>query len=154
MAATRGAAALLFRHVARDHHGQDRQHPLEKRRIEARAAGRVRGHRTAHVARAEDLAQHIVAAGHFGPFGREDVVQQPTSAELAQKSPQAFQTGRLRLGLLLEAKDGRQQRLRAGRRLGLADAEIRAIDCNPPIWVSTSIICMRASVPFYCLAPS
>ena len=95
---------------------------LIRRRIKARPRRRILGDSSAHLFRAEDLPEHIVATADIRGFRRQDVVEQAATAELREKTTERFESGR-RLRLFLEsAEDRRRQRLSPGRRLSLADS--------------------------------
>jgi hypothetical protein len=108
-----------------NHHGEHRQHLLEDRRVEAGSRRGALRHGAAHLARAEDLAEDLVAVAHVRGLGAEHLVQQAAAAQLPQQSAEPLDARGLALRLLLEApEDRRQQRLRALPRLALAHAQL------------------------------
>ena len=79
----RTARRTLFRHVAGDHHVQDRLHLLEQSGVESCLGGGVRRDGTAHVLGAEDQPEDFVGAIHVRGMRGDDVIEQPAAPEPA-----------------------------------------------------------------------
>jgi hypothetical protein len=117
-------ACTTLRHEPRDHHRQHRQHLFEHVGAESGLGRRILRDGTAHVLRAEDLPEHVIAVVQIRRLWCEHFGQQPSAAELTEQPAEAFEPGRLCLRLLLEStQDGWSKCGSASGRLALADVQ-------------------------------
>jgi hypothetical protein len=100
----------LLGHITGNQHGEDRQHFLEQRRVDAGLFGCMPSNGTADVFRSENLTEHAVTCVNIGRFGRHDIVEQSAATKLAEQSAQSIKARRLFLCRLFEtAENGWKQ---------------------------------------------
>jgi hypothetical protein len=117
------AGVRVLRECAHDHRGDDREHLLQNRAVDAGAFRRLRGDAAAHLLRAEDVAENRVAVG-----GDVLVVLVEVAGVLAA-CERADQAGKAVGGLGLPPQPGhhdRRQFFDGSAALALVQAELPA----------------------------